>query len=166
TRALSYSGVSIGEQGKTVEAKRGLRFFSDAVNKILDLIDRLLRRLAGQRAPLHLHPALGCVGRDPDATLDERAMHGRRADKRVDPSPELQGIELLERRDDPPHPADRAPAQIPAAAVGRPTPRDDIDPNEALVGQDQLPFAALRENAPVGRVIPDEALGTLARVFL
>ncbi len=79
---------------------------------------------------------------------------------------QLVAIELVEGLDDRSHLGDRAPAEIPAAAMDGTTRAGDFGPNEPLVGQDQPALARLGEDAAVGRVTPDEVARPDARVFL
>ena len=82
------------------------------------------------------------------------------------PAPQHVPVEAIERGDRSAHRHDRARAEIPPAAVGRPTRRDELGPHEALVGQHQLAGARLGQNAAIRRMPPDEVVGAGARVFL
>ena len=142
--------IAVARKRRAVEQVPDLRLFAGRTDDRPYLFEHLIRRLAGQRAPLDPEPAFRRVGRQAGAAFDQGAVQRRRPHERVPATPQLTAVELLERRDDAPHPADRAHAEVPAAAVG----------------EDELPGARLGDDAAVRFVTFDEIDGAQARVLL
>ncbi len=143
-----------------------LSLFARPADHLPQFFGDLVRALPGQRAALDGERAFWRVGGQAHPAADEGAVERRGPDQRIGSGAKRLRVEAVEGRDDATHARDGAHAQIEPAPVGGAAARDDVGPDESLVGQDQLPRARLGQNASVRAVPAHEVRRADALVFL
>src|SRR5690606_21252037 len=127
-------------------------------------VDPLLRTVCpcAARADVHGLDAgvrkLGRIRLYPAPALNLGYVHRGGSEQRMRPLTQRSLVMVVERADDAGHPRDRAVAQVPAAAVRGHTMRRQLEPDEALVSEDETALARLGNDTGIAAISLDEVV--------